>query len=178
MIEEYQEFLSNIQKRGSKEHHISHCYGVRDAWKWVRKNKWVSLNNLKCSSSLYAEVVNTTNKILAEMLLEGHEIVLPYQLGSLRIIGVPAQLKMRNGVLRNNYRVDWKKTLDYWYQDSQAKDEKRLIKRIQKNLYSIHYNKSRASYRNQRYYMFRANRGLVRQFGNRIRQGKLNTLNY
>lgn len=177
-MEDYQEFLNKLQKRGSKEHSISHCYGTRDAWKWVRKNKWEPLKGLRCSSALYSEVVNTVNEILAEMLLEGHEIVLPYQLGSIRIIGVHAQLKMRNNKPQNNYRVDWKKTLDYWYEDPSARRDKRLIKRIQKNIYSIQYCKNKARYRNQRYYMFRANRSLVRALGKRIETGRLNSLNY
>lgn len=175
-MEEYQQFLNKLQKRGNNKHTVSHCLGARDAWKWVRTDKWKALNNKKCSASLYSSVINTVNSILAEKLLEGHEIVFPYNMGSVRLIQVPASIKLKEGKVTNNYRTDWKKTLEYWYSDKEARENKIRIKRVQKYLCSIQYCKQRARYRNQRFYSFRANRSLIRQLGRKIENSRLNTL--
>lgn len=174
----YHEFLNTLQKRGSKPHKLTHCLGVRDAWKWVRKNKWKALKGNKCSSADYGTVINEVNKILIERLLEGHSIVLPHQMGTLKLTAVNTKISYKDGKLQNNYRTDWKKTLEYWYEDNEAYKEKKRIKRIQKLLYSIKYIKNSARYKNQMFYQFRVNRGLVRTLGNKIENEKLNALIY
>lgn len=174
----YQEFLNDLQKKGSKPHSISHCLGARDAWKKIRKDKWGYLKGNKCSSSLYGAVIDEVNKILSEMLLEGHKIELPHQMGSIELIAAQSKLDYKDGKLKSNYRIDWKKTLEYWYEDNEARRDRRCIKRVQKYIYSILYSKHNARYRNQKFYQFRANRSLVRTLGNKIENEKLNALIY
>lgn len=174
----YKEFLKNVQKQGSKPHTISHCLGARDAWKWVRKNKWSLLKGNACSSSTYGAVIDEVNKVLSEKLLEGHSIVLPHQMGILKLVAIHSKLSFKDGKLENNYRTDWKKTLEYWYEDEEAFREKKCIKRVQKLLYAIKYLKASARYKNQKYYQFRLNRSLVRALGNKIENEKLNALIY
>lgn len=174
----YQEFLNKIQRCGSKPHNISHCYGARDAWKWVRKNKWESLKGYKCSSSLYGAVIDEVNKMLSEKLLEGHSVDLPHQMGTLRLIAKEGKTGFLEGKIRNNYRVDWKKTLECWYEDDDARKQKIKIKRVQKYIYSLEYLKQHARYRNQKFYQFRVNRSLVRALGDKIENERLNALIY
>lgn len=175
---EYKSFLRQLQKQGSKPHRISHCYGVRDAWKWVRKNQWKALKGTHCSSSTYGAIINLTNKLLVEMLFEGHRIPLPYRMGTLELIATPASIKSLGGEVKSNYRTDWKKTLEYWHEDKEALQQRKRIKRVQKFIYSFYYSKHTAAYRNQRYYQFRVNRSLVRLLGEKIENEKLNALIY
>ena len=173
----YQEFLNKLQRRGSNKYKIAHCLGARDAWLWVRRNKWIPLKGNKCSEQLYSEIVSSINLLLVEQLLEGHTIEFPHQMGHLQLISVSPKLKNSNGKYINNYRVDWKKTLDYWYHDEEARKKKQVVKRIQNNIYSIIYSKEGAKYKNQRYYCFRANRSLVRKLGRCIENGRVTALN-
>lgn len=172
----YQEFLSDIQKKGSKPHRISHCLGTRDAWRWARKLKWEPTGGLKFTSDIFSRIVDTVNQELAESLMEGHEIELPYQMGNLRLIGIPARVKAENGKITTNYRTDWKKTLECWYADPDMRRQRKLVKRPAKYICSISYLKNTARYRNRRYYSFRANRSLVKALGKRIEEGKVNFL--
>lgn len=165
-MEDYQAFLNDLQKRGSKKHHIGHCMGSRDAWKWVRKNKWSEV--IPCSSTLYSQIVNEVNLKLIEALLEGHTIELPYQMGKLSIVGVKTKVALEGDKIKDNYRIDWKKTLEYRYKNKAAREEHKLIKRIQKMKYYIRYSKDTACFRHRRLYMFRANRSLVRILGKTI----------
>lgn len=175
---EYQEFLNKLHRNGSKPHNISHCLGAREAWKWVRKNRWKSLKGQKCSSSTYGAVIDKVNKLIVESMFEGHEIVLPYQMGAFKLAATPAKVDIKDGCIKSNYRIDWKKTLEYWYNDAEAKRQRKHVKRIQKYIYSILYSKEKAAYRNQRYYQFRPNRSLVRTLGRKIDNQKLNALIY
>ena len=174
---EYQEFLNKLQKRGSKPHIITHCLGVRDAWKWVRKNKWKSLKGKSCSHTLYGSIVNEVNKILMEQLLEGHEIELPHKMGSIYLASTPAKIACEGDEIKTNYRTDWLKTLKLWYEDAEACESHKTVKRIQKDILFIKYDKSRANYTNKRFYVFRANRSLVKKVGHAAESRKLSSVN-
>lgn len=165
---DYQAFLNRLQKRGSKPHTIGHCLGTRDAWKWVRKNKWHRLNNKPLSQSLYSSIINTVNQFIIEQLLEGHEIELPNRLGSLYLASVPAKVVYKDGELKTNYRTDWLKTFSLWFEDEEAYNSHKRIKRVQKDIVFIKYDKHKANFINKRFYFFRANRSLVRKVGHTV----------
>jgi hypothetical protein len=169
----YQEFLSRLQKRGSNKHKIGHCYGTRNAWRWVRKNKWNPMKGLRCPESVYSEVINEINQMLAEKLLEGHEIQFPHQMGSICLITTPAEVKVTKDGIKDNYRIDWSKTLKYWYESSSALKNHKKIKRVTSSIYSIRYRKSTAKYKHSKYYKFRPNRSLVKKLGLMADKGRL-----
>lgn len=173
---EYQSYLNRLQKKGSNPHKIGHCLGVRDAWKWVRKNKWQAVNGNNYSHNIYSKVINRVNQILVEKILEGHEFELPYQMGSIHVCSVPAKILYDGDRLKNNYRVDWKKTLELWYEDKEAEANKVVIKRVQKNIYFIKYSKGKAAYINKRFYSFRANRSFSRLLGKAIETGAVRAM--
>lgn len=161
-----------MRKKG--EYIINNCLGSRQAWKWIRKNKWKLLNGKPIEDVVYSRIVTMIDKLLAESLLEGHIIVFPHQMGSIRIDKNPTKVLYRNGKVIDTYRVDWKKTLDYWEKDSEAKKQHMYIKRIQDYKYSIRYSKAGANYRNRRYYLFRANRHLTRTMLRAAEEGRIN----
>lgn len=173
-MDDYEDFLNTLQKRGSKPHHISHCFGSRDAWKWLRKNKWKELGGKPCDQSLYSNIVSYINQILAEKLLEGHEIVFPYRMGSLRLLSTDAKITIENGVVKTNCFTDWKKTLQYWYEDEGARKAHKTIKWVQKRLVFIKYDRKNATHRNRRFYSFRPNRSLVKALGKNYARGLIN----
>ena len=156
-----------------REYKINHCLGTRQAWLWIRANSWKPLNNTSCDSSIYSKIINSINKLLAESLLEGHTIVFPYKIGRLSIQSVKTYVKLKNGVLKDNYRTDWKTTLKYWQEDPDAQKAHKRIKRIQKYLYFIRYSRRGSSHRYKAFYKFRANRSLVRLVGHEIEKRSL-----
>lgn len=170
---DYQDYLSEIQRRGSHSHQISHCLGVRDAWKWVRKNYWEDLNKVPCDASLYSKIVNTVNLFLVNQLLEGHYIQFPHQMGGLKLTSRAIKIALEGDVVKNNYPVDWKKTLRYWYEDTQAREAKQCIKRIQKRKYFIRYVRFGTFYKNRRLYTFRINRSLAKKLGKKVTEERV-----
>ena len=171
-MDQYQEFLGKLQKRGSKPYKISHCLGSRDAFHWVRKNKWEATGGKPVDKQLYSQIVSEVHKLLVEALIEGHEIEFPYQMGSMVLTRVPAKVFYEDGELKTNYRTDWKKTLEYRYHEDP--DGHKLIKRIQPFIYTVKYYKKRARFHNRKFYHFRPNRSLVRTLGAAVERGKMN----
>lgn len=171
-MDEYQEFLGKLQKRGSKPHKISHCLGSRDAFHWVRKNKWKATGGNTVDKQLYSQIISEVHKVLVEAFLEGHELEFPYQMGSLVLTCTPAKVFYDEGQLKTNYRTDWKKTLDYRFNEDP--DGHVLIKHIQPLIYTVKYYKRGARYHNRKFYNFRPNRSLLRVVGAALERGKLN----
>lgn len=171
-MDQYQEFVGKLQKRGSKPHKISHCLGARDAFHWVRKNHWKATEGKPVDKLLYSQIVSEVHEVLVDSLLEGHEIEFPYQMGSLVVNRVPAKVYYEDGELKTNYRIDWKKTLDYRFNEDP--EGHKLIKRIQPFVYAIRYYKKRARFHNRKFYQFRVNRSLVRKLGAAVERGKVN----
>lgn len=167
---EYQEFLNKLQKRGSKPHKITHCLGARDAWKWLRKNKWHRTDGKSVSQSLYSSIINSVNKVLIDQMLEGHEIELPMRMGSFYLASIPTKVMFKEGKLINNYRTDWIKTLNLWYKDKDAYTSHKTVKRIQNEIVCICWDKHKAIFNNKQFYMFRANRSLVKKVGKAFEQ--------
>lgn len=170
---EYQAFLNRLQKRGSKKHVITHCLGARDAWKWVRKNKWERLGGHPCPQSLYGSIIDHVHQLLVEQMMEGHIIDMPMQMGSFYVASIPARVEYKEGKIKTNYRVDWLKTLKLWYEDKEALESHQTIKRVQKDIVYIGYDKRKANFTNKRFYVFRANRSLVRKVGHALEEGSL-----
>jgi hypothetical protein len=170
---EYQEFVGKLQKRGSKPHKISHCLGSRDAFHWVRKNHWKATGGKPVDKLLYSQIVSKVHEILVESLLEGHEIEFPYLMGCLVVTRTPAKVFYEGGELKTNYRPDWKKTLEYRFNEDP--EGHKIIKRIQPFIYTVKYYKKGARYHNRKFYHFRANRSLLRKVGAAVERGKMNT---
>lgn len=169
-MDEHRDFIGKLQKWGSKPYKIKDCLGARDAFHWVRKNGWKALGGIHCDKLLYSQIISEVNKILAERLLDGHEIEFPYQMGSLLVIRKPPVVHYDGGKLKTNYRTDWKKTIDFICENP---DNRLYIKRVQPFIYSIRYYKRKAKYKNRRFYNFRVNRSLVRKLGAAVEGGRV-----
>lgn len=172
-MEAYQEYLNKLQKRGSKPHYIKHCFGSRDAWKWVRKNKWKAFGGKPCDQSMYSNVVSYVNQLLVEKLLEGHDIELPYRMGNIRLSSTETKVSIQDGVIKTNCCTDWKKTLEYWYEDKGAMEAHKTIKWVQRRLVFITYDKKSANYINKRFYSFRPNRSFLKTLGRNYSKGSV-----
>lgn len=172
-MEDYEEFLNRLQKRGSKPYKLDHCLGSRDAFHWVRKNKYKALNGKPIDKLLYSQIISEVNKVLIEKMMEGHIIPIPCGMGHLVISRTPAKVEYVDGELKTNYRTDWKRTLQYLYEDEEARNLHKRIMRIQPYIYRVKYYTRRATYTNKRFYLFRANRSLVRKLGAAVEERRI-----
>lgn len=157
----FEDFRKSIIKVTNKRHHkIKGSLGVGDAFKWCRKEKWYGAN-IKPSEKDFYTIVRTVNNLMAEELLEGRDIQFPQKMGQLEVRKYDTYVKLVNGKVKTNRGVDWKATLQLWFEDEEAKENKTLVKVEDKEVFTIFYNRVIANFINKTMCQFRVNRELL-----------------
>ena len=65
--------------------------------------------------------------------------------------------------------IDWDRTLKLWSEDEEAYKERTLVKREEKEIFRVFYNKRTANYENKSFMQFEVNRDLKRRLKQRIK---------
>ena len=155
-----------------RKHKINNSVGVYDAYKWIRKNKWLDIGQSVSEHDFYT-IVRHVNNYLAECLANGQDIILPHKLGRLEIRKFDSRIELHGNTIRTNLPVDWDRTLKLWFEDEEAYKERTLIKMEEKEIFKVYYNKSRADYGNKSFYSFEVNRDLKRRLKHNIKSGRI-----
>lgn len=156
----FKEFRKSILKINGKRHHkIKNSIGIRDAHKWIRKNKWLDIGSPVSEKDFY-KIIRTINNLIADELIKGKDVVFPERMGHLEVRKYETYVKLIDGKIRTNRGIDWDATLKLWYKDEEAKNNKILIKKEDPESFTIYYNKSVANYTNKTIYKFKPNRNL------------------
>lgn len=172
----YSEFVETIQKwKTRKIARIRNSWGVYDAYKMLRKNKWYNIGRSLRENEFYS-IIRGVNKLLADELANGNDIHFPHGMGVLELRKSKRGVRLVDGKLKNNYPVDWKETLQLWYNDEEAMNNKTLARKESKVVYYVMYNKHDANYENQCFYEFALNRFIKKTLKENINKGKIDTL--
>lgn len=154
----------------SRQHKVNNSLGVYDAYKWIRKNKWLDIGRPITEHEFYT-IIRHVNNLLAENFLKGRDIVLPHRLGTIELRKYETKMSFNNGKLHTNLPIDWDRTLKLWAEDEEAYKEKMLVKVEEKEIFKVFYNKGKANYNNKSFYEFEVNRDLKRRLKQRIKDG-------
>ena len=155
-----------------RQHKVNNSLGVYDAYKWIRKNKWLDIGRPITEHEFYT-IIRQVNNLLAENFLKGRDIVLPHRLGTIELRKYETKMSFNNGKLHTNLPIDWDRTLKLWAEDEEAYKEKMLVKVEEKEIFKVFYNKGKANYNNKSFYEFNVNRDLKKRLKQRIKEGKL-----
>lgn len=151
---EYSQFRKDTLKVCTKKtFRVTNSYGNKQAWRWLKKNKWLNLQS-PISERDFGLLIKSVNKLLREQLLEGRDIKLPYMMGRIELRKKESYIKFIDGKLCTNLPVNWQKTLKLWYEDTQARENKTLIKQEVPSVFRVFYNRSKAKYNNKTFYQF------------------------
>lgn len=153
-----------------RQHKVNNSLGVYDAYKWIRKNKWLDIGRPITEHEFYT-IIRQVNNLLAENFLKGRDIVLPHRLGTIELRKYETKMSFNNGKLHTNLPIDWDRTLKLWAEDKEAYKEKMLVKVEEKEIFKVFYNKGKANYNNKSFYEFEVNRDLKRRLKQRIKDG-------
>ena len=153
-----------------RTHKVRNSNGVYDAYKWIRKNKWLDIGRPITEHEFYT-IIRQVNNLLAENFLKGRDIVLPHRLGTIELRKYETKMLLNNGKLHTNLPIDWNRTLKLWAEDEEAYKEKMLVKVEEKEIFKVFYNKGKANYNNKSFYEFEVNRDLKRRLKQRIKEG-------
>ena len=155
---------------------INNSYGVYDAYKYYRKNKPADKKYILTESQYFA-IVRKTNLLLVDELLNQRDIVFPYSMGRLEVRKNTPKVYLDDNKVKSTYPIDWDGTLRLWYEDEEAKENKTILKKKEKAVFRIVYNKSKAFYTNKNYFEFKVNRALKLALRDVIRQGNFDAFN-
>lgn len=158
--------LRTLRAVGKKKFKITHSYGTKQGWRYLKKNKWFSGEPV--TEKQFGSIIRRVNELLIEQFLKGSDIVFPYKMGKLELRKMPASIRFEDGELKTNLPVDWKRTLQLWYEDEEAKNNKTLIRKEYKEVFRIIYNKSKAVYKNKCFYNFIPNRDFKKKLSDSI----------
>lgn len=167
------DFLSSVRKlHEPRVHKINHSLGTYDAYKFLRKNKWLNIGRSLTEHEFY-RIIRKVNDYLVESFLQGNDIKLPHRMGRLELRKYDARVTFDGENVKTNLPIDWDSTLKLWYEDEEAYKNKTLVKVEEKEIFKVYYNKQLADYNNQVFYEFNVNRELKKRLKQRIKEGKL-----
>lgn len=172
----YTEFESSILKRNNlRKVKITNSWGIYAIYKTIRKNKWFNIGRPLKEHEFYS-IIRSVNNLLADEISNGREITFPHKMGGLEISKRVPGVTFVDGKLKNTYPIDWNATLRLWFEDSEAKEKKILVRAEEDFVYKVRYKKGSADYNNKCYYGFEVNRFIKKALKDNIIKGKIDTL--
>lgn len=167
------EFRRKVLKvDGPRKHKIRNSIGVYQIYKLIRKNKWFNIGKPISEHDFYS-IIRTVNNQLADLLSKGHDVNLPCQMGRLEIRKYDAKITIREGKIVTNLPIDWDKTLKLWSEDEEAYQKRTLIKREEKEIFKVYYNRGKANYTNKSFFAFDVNRELKKKLKKNVKEGRI-----
>lgn len=155
-----------------RAHKVSGSLGVYDAYKFLRKRKWLNIGRPLTEHEFYS-IIRKVNDYLADSFLHGNDIKLPHRMGRIELRKCDVRVSFDGEKVKTNLPIDWDRTLKLWYEDEEAYENKTLVKVEEKEIFKVYYNRQLADYNNQSFYEFNVNRELKKRLKQRIKEGKL-----
>lgn len=172
-MEDYSEFRAKtIKLHGDKHFKVTNSYGTKQAWRWLKKNKWLDLGQLVTERE-FGLIVKSVNKFLVEQLLSGHDIIFPCRMGKVELRKYRTRIKYKDDKIVTNLPIDWKRTLQLWHDDAEAHSNKTIIRQEAKEIFRIIYNKQSANYNNKSFYQFNVTRDVRKALSEKIKDSKI-----
>ena len=177
--DEYNKFKSSIQHlQDNRTHKITNSLGVYDAYKFIRKNKWLSIPRGLTEHEFY-QIIRRINNYLADELISGNDVIFPNRMGKLELRkrnSLP--IIDKNGKLKVTYAIDWDKTLKLWFEDEEAYNKRQLVKISEREIFRIRYSKEDANYKNKSFIEFQVNRDIKVRLKQKIKNNEIEAFSY
>ena len=152
-------------------HKVKNSLGVYDAYKWLRKNKWLDVGPI--SEHDYYAIIRAVNKALVLHFLIAGSIKLPERMGEITLRKYPAKITLENGKVQTNLPIDWDATLSLWSEDKDSYEKRTLIRAEEREIFKVLYDKSKALYNNKSFYTFELNRDIKLSLKKQLKNGLL-----
>lgn len=170
----FEEFKANNQRlHDTRKHKVTGSLGVYDAYKWIRKNKWLDLERPLTEKEFYS-IIRNVNNLIAEELIKGNDFNIPERMGKLELRKrIPFIGYDKDNKLKVCLAIDWDATLKLWYEDEDAYNNKQLVRIPEKEVFKYYYNKYNANYNNKSFFDFNINREIKTRLKQNIKAGKV-----
>lgn len=169
------EFIKNVKKLHSKKKFlVTNSYGTEEVWRWLKKNKWLSVKQYVTTTD-FGAIIKSVDKAIVDKLLTGSCVHLPHKMGRLELSKTKRKVKIEDGKITTNLPVDWPKTLQYWYEDKEARENKTLLWCEWDYIFNINYYKYKESFINSVFYKFTPARSFKNKMIEKIKNNELET---
>lgn len=165
----------NVAGGGKRNFTVTNSWGVRDAFKYIRKNGWFGIPRPLNESEFY-HIIRGVNNLLADEIVLGNPVKFPAHMGTLELIKFPKGVTFKDGKLKNTYPINWSDTWKLWYEDREEYQKGTVIRYESPMVYRVKYCKDKADYQNKIYYHFVLNQGIKKRLKKNIIKGKTDTL--
>ena len=155
----------------SRVHKVKNSLGVYDAYKWLRKNKWLDMEPIS-EHDFYA-IIRAVNKAIAKSFLHLGSINLPLRMGEIILRKYHPSITLQDGKIKTNLPVDWDSTLQLWSKDKESYKKRTLIRLEEKEVFKVLYDKSKALYNNKSFYTLELNRDIKLSLKKQLKNGLL-----
>ncbi len=148
---------------------------IRISYKLYKQLHTKEDSHLIVDIKTYIDIANKYNKFLLDKVLDGEEVTLPAKMGTIYIRGSKQKIRFdENGLPL--LAPDWTKTLAYWKNNPQAKEDKKLLYCTNEHTdgvrYKIIWSKKRIMVENKTLYSLRLTRTNKRNISATIKKGK------
>lgn len=157
-----------LKINGPRIHKVRNSLGVYQAYKYIRKNKWLNIGRPLTEHEFYS-IIRQVNNLLADNLANGEDIKLPHKLGTIELRKFINNIYFKDGKLIANLPIDWDRTLKLWAEDEECYKKKTLIKMEDKEAFKVFYNKRNANYENKSFMQFEVNRDIKKKLKQKIK---------
>lgn len=123
---------------------------------------------------MFRAVINEFNEYIADRLIKGDRIILPYDLGCMDVIKKKQKYNITDDgkIDVKSLLVDWPKTWDYWKVNEKAAKEKKLLYYTNEHSdnfrYKFRWEKTNFKAKHAKYYSFKPSRLLSRKLAEYI----------
>lgn len=150
----------------NRNHKIHSHFGANDYYQYYRQQGGT------VSRSQFGIILKSINLIIADKILEGYSFKMPSRMGILAVTKKKEYVGFKEGKAVTNRPIDYRATLDLWEKNPQAKEERKLVRFINKHtngwIYKVSYNKYYANYKNKTTFSLQINRKIKRQLAKNI----------
>ena len=168
-----EEFESKTLKRSTKKNFkVTNSYGVDAAYKYYSKNE--GKKSSRIGRLEFMKVISAVNGKIREYVAKGNDLRFPLKMGAILFHKHTSRYEIKNNELTTNQLIDWKSTLDLWYEDPECYKNKQLVRYTSDKRYSVRYCQSMAEFKNRSFYEFHINRGLKNTIKTNIKNHIIN----
>lgn len=170
----FNEYTRELRKVNQKRKHKVQCsYRLDDAYKWIKKNKGLSIDE-----KTFKLIIKCMNSMFADNIVEGNTVILPNRFGKITLRKRVMKPKFIDGKLTVPQTIDWNTTLKLWHEDEESRKAKTFVYNTGTDVFNIWYEKVSASYKNMSYINFVPVREIKRRLAENIRKHKIDALSY
>lgn len=168
-----EEFESKTLKRSTKKNFkVTNSYGVDAAYKYYSKH--VERGSPRIGRSEFMKVISAVNAEIREYVAKGNDLRFPLMMGAIMFHKHTPRYEMKGNEITTTQFIDWKSTLDLWFEDPECYQNKQLVRYTTNKRYTVKYCQSMAEFKNKSFYEFHINRGLKNAIKTNIKNHTIN----